>query len=97
MVKKCNRCGKTKDITQFNLSHRAKDGLQYQCRTCQSIAYKYSNLKPRYNYLHTRPQWELDIVKDAVTVILQLSDKYGNLNAKQVGAILEEMRQRGVA
>lgn len=32
--KQCNKCGKTKDTTEFSLQTRSKDGLQPRCKSC---------------------------------------------------------------
>lgn len=96
--KRCTRCGKIKELSEFHLNRRSKDGYQYHCKPCQSILYKYSDLKPRYNYLHTRPQWEKRIVGDFVSALLVAQDKTGvNFTAEQIGRAMVEMRQRGVA
>ncbi len=98
LSKRCTRCGETKEIAQFSLNRRSKDGLQYHCKLCQTIAYKYSDLKPRYNYLHTRPEREKQIVGDFVSALLVAQDKTGvNFTADQISRAMFEMRQRGVA
>ncbi len=98
LSKLCTRCGKTKELTEFSICRRSKDGLQYHCKPCQSIAHKYSDLKPRYNYLHTRPEWEKRIVGDFVSALLVAQDKTGvNFTVEQIGRAMVEMRQRGVA
>jgi len=42
-MKTCNRCHKVKDTTQFSKCKLNKDGLQYQCKSCN----KETNLKFR--------------------------------------------------
>jgi hypothetical protein len=33
-LKSCNRCGEDKPLTEFSVNNKAKDRLQYRCRTC---------------------------------------------------------------
>lgn len=37
-MKTCNRCGETKPITEFGKSASTRDGLNYWCKHCNSIA-----------------------------------------------------------
>lgn len=34
-MKRCNRCGRELDESEFNKNIRTKDGLQYYCKECQ--------------------------------------------------------------
>lgn len=47
--KKCTKCGKNKDINEYNLDKRHKDGKQSQCKECQNkygiLCYKASPLR----------------------------------------------------
>jgi RNase P subunit RPR2 len=36
--KKCNKCGKSKDVTEFHKRVAAKDGLHSHCKSCVSMA-----------------------------------------------------------
>jgi hypothetical protein len=36
MVKKCSKCGKTKDIKEFSKDRTHKDGLRCECKICES-------------------------------------------------------------
>ena len=36
MTKECSKCGNVKETTQFSKCRANKDGLQYQCRRCNS-------------------------------------------------------------
>jgi 5-methylcytosine-specific restriction endonuclease McrA len=38
--KRCSRCKRTKDVSQFGVSRHAPDGLNYWCRTCKKAAWK---------------------------------------------------------
>jgi hypothetical protein len=44
MNKKCTKCNKEKDLSDFANCKSNKDGLQYQCRKCRT-AYKLKNRK----------------------------------------------------
>lgn len=35
-MKVCSRCKETKPVSEFGKSSKAKDGLQWHCRTCKS-------------------------------------------------------------
>ena len=35
-MKKCNKCGETKEVSAFSKSRKAKDGLQHNCKVCCS-------------------------------------------------------------
>lgn len=38
-MKKCNKCGETKEFSEFNKCKRFNDGHQYTCRLCHSKQY----------------------------------------------------------
>ena len=35
MKKKCTKCGKVKDTSEFHKNSRNKDGLRYDCKQCR--------------------------------------------------------------
>ena len=37
LEKKCSQCGERKPVEGFYRNHRAKDGLQSYCKTCQRV------------------------------------------------------------
>ena len=41
-MKRCSRCGKTLDLSNFGLSNKAKDGKQNYCKKCSR---EYTRLK----------------------------------------------------
>ena len=40
MQKKCSKCGKTKDIIEFQKRNSNKDKLSFQCKSCIKISDK---------------------------------------------------------
>jgi len=47
-MKKCTRCGKLKEKTQFHYNKRSKDGYDYSCKKCMN---KYKrDYKRKYNH-----------------------------------------------
>lgn len=47
MMKKCPRCGKEKNKSEFNKDKRRKDGLSFYCRECIRKIYKEWSEKPK--------------------------------------------------
>ena len=52
-MKKCSRCGKEKELNEYQKNKRKKDGVQDYCRECNNEynrknAYKYKELRKRY-------------------------------------------------
>lgn len=39
-TKICPKCGKELPVSEFSKNSKAKDGLQSQCKSCQSAAHK---------------------------------------------------------
>lgn len=39
-IKICSKCGKELPVSEFSKNSKAKDGLQSQCKSCQSAAHK---------------------------------------------------------
>ncbi len=50
MKKKCTKCGTTKSLDDFNFKIKSKGLKAYQCKTCQSSAFRthYQKNKQRY-------------------------------------------------
>ena len=48
-MKKCYKCGETKDLTQFNKDNRAKDGHQSKCKACRK-QYRENNKDKKRHY-----------------------------------------------
>lgn len=42
-MKTCNKCQQTKDLAEFSICRRSKDGRQYVCKTCFK---QYTTKKP---------------------------------------------------
>lgn len=40
-MKQCTKCKQVKELTEFNKSKHHKDGLKYQCKSCQADYAKY--------------------------------------------------------
>ncbi len=56
-MKECQRCGKVKETTQYSKCSKNKDGLQYQCKSCN----KETNLKFRTEINPTHHEkWQND-------------------------------------
>lgn len=36
-MKKCNKCGEVKPVTEYYKDNRCKDGLKYNCKICDDI------------------------------------------------------------
>jgi hypothetical protein len=53
MVKKiCKKCGKEKELTEFNKDKYSKDGLRYRCKICTKEEYRefyYKNIEKEIN------------------------------------------------
>lgn len=57
MEKRCTKCGETKDISEFGVDNKAKDGHFYWCRECakaNSRKYYYANSNPK-NRISEKP------------------------------------------
>ena len=46
-TKRCNRCRKTKPVSEFYRMTASKDGYQYACKDCFGKTYRSSNYKRR--------------------------------------------------
>ena len=57
LKKKCKTCGELKPLSEYNKRGRAKDGLQYNCKSCRRIA-RVSNKGRAYrqNYRSKYPE-----------------------------------------
>jgi hypothetical protein len=53
-MKRCPRCGETKEPTSFNRSSKSLDGLQNYCRSCQAAHYRRNQVRHKANAKHTR-------------------------------------------
>ena len=94
-MKRCSGCGEMKPLTAYSKNKKFKDGHQYQCKECQKrTKLPTRQLKP---YLHQRPQWEKDVVREKLSVIVRVSEEHGPLTFEQVSDALDHLNARGVA
>jgi hypothetical protein len=63
-MKQCQRCGKTKETTEYSKCKVNKDGLQYQCKSCNKVSNRKFRLEidPKYQtkWYHKYTQYWTD-------------------------------------
>jgi hypothetical protein len=69
LMKHCNKCGETKDVTNFSKSSARKDGLQDYCKACN----KKNNLKFR---TEINPQHHAEWQRNNPDRLCELVKKY---------------------
>ena len=78
-MKKCNKCGETKEFSEFNKCKRFNDGHQYTCRLCHNKQY-HSNRE--HNLAVSKEYYETNKKK-----VLKRTNKYKAKNKDKVKQI----------
>lgn len=94
-TKKCNKCGRTLPVTDFNKCKSNKDGLQYHCRECHKEMMRAYHIK--------RTERELGIAlqdKDSIKVASapqNLTKVYAHADLSRFTPrqLMEELKARG--
>ncbi len=75
-MKKCNKCGETKEFSEFNKCKRFNDGHQYTCRLCQK---KHYNSNREHSLAVSKAYYETNKKK-----VLKRTNKYKAKNKDKV-------------
>jgi hypothetical protein len=97
MTKTCNTCKEEKLTAEFSINNAAKDGLQYNCRTCDNkrqVQRRQQNLDAHLdyqrNYQRNRRkdfQYRLRMLINASKQRAKLNDREHNINVEDIKAI----------
>jgi len=63
MTKKCPRCKKNKELTEFHKNKAKKDGLQHVCKKCRKIYIRKHYLQNKKAYVNRRKKQQGRIKK----------------------------------
>jgi len=75
-MKKCNKCGEQKPLSEFHKKKANKDGLQNACKICRIVEnnYQYSKNKPK------RLIWQKDYYKNNTENVLDYGKNWRKCN-----------------